>query len=338
MILIFSTDSQELSTEEVMDWLEEIGVAAVRVNGEDVVGIVGNGFLSASPGKGFDLRLGDEAPSLTLENVSAVWFRRWIHQRKYEEALVTQDGAPVPVNIKHRLDIARHLSLELKRLTEHLFSRLRRARWLTHPGQADLNKLHVLETAARCGLAIPETLVTTSRQELERFARAHGRIITKSISDSPLFFSPDEVHLLLTAEIGPDEIAAVPATIFPSLFQERLEKEYELRIFFLAGEMYPMAIFSQGDEQTRGDFRHYNYARPNRNVPYRLPEEIADRLRALMEELGLETGSIDMVKTVDGRHVFLEVNPVGQFGMVSQPCNYHLEEKVAAWLASRGPA
>jgi hypothetical protein len=38
------------------------------------------------------------------------------------------------------------------------------------------------------------------------------------------------------------------------------------------------------------------------------------------------------LQTPDGREVFLEVNPVGQFGMVSAPCNYHLEKKVAELL------
>jgi hypothetical protein len=27
--------------------------------------------------------------------------------------------------------------------------------------------------------------------------------------------------------------------------------------------------------------------------------------------------------------VFLEINPVGQFGMVSHPCNYYLEKRIA---------
>ena len=51
-----------------------------------------------------------------------------------------------------------------------------------------------------------------------------------------------------------------------------------------------------------------------------------------MEDLKLETGSLDLIKTPDGRIVFLEVNPVGQFGMISKPCNYHLERKVAEFL------
>jgi hypothetical protein len=30
--------------------------------------------------------------------------------------------------------------------------------------------------------------------------------------------------------------------------------------------------------------------------------------------------------------VFLEVNPTGQYGMVSDPCNYYLDKKIAEYL------
>jgi glutathione synthase/RimK-type ligase-like ATP-grasp enzyme len=122
---------------------------------------------------------------------------------------------------------------------------------------------------------------------------------------------------------------------FPSLFQEKLRKKYEVRIFYLDGEFYSMAMFTQNNVMTQTDFRKYSYARPARTVPYRLQPRIEDRLRSLMKALRLDTGSIDMVRTVDGRDVFLEVNPVGQFGMISEPCNYFLEEKVARALVDR---
>jgi hypothetical protein len=37
----------------------------------------------------------------------------------------------------------------------------------------------------------------------------------------------------------------------------------------------------------------------------------------------------------NGDIYFLEVNPAGQFGMVSTPCNYYLEEKIAEVLLRR---
>jgi glutathione synthase/RimK-type ligase-like ATP-grasp enzyme len=89
------------------------------------------------------------------------------------------------------------------------------------------------------------------------------------------------------------------------------------------------------DTQTKVDFRNYNHVKPNRTVPFKLPADIAARISRLMAALELETGSLDLVKTTDGRYVFLEVNPVGQFGMVSIPCNYHLEQRVAEILARK---
>ena len=39
-----------------------------------------------------------------------------------------------------------------------------------------------------------------------------------------------------------------------------------------------------------------------------------------------------MIQSDKNELVFLEINPVGQFGMVSSPCNYYLEKKVASKL------
>ena len=48
-----------------------------------------------------------------------------------------------------------------------------------------------------------------------------------------------------------------------------------------------------------------------------------------MQALGFNTGSIDLILTPQGEYVFLEINPEGQFGMVSHPCNYYLEREMA---------
>jgi glutathione synthase/RimK-type ligase-like ATP-grasp enzyme len=73
--------------------------------------------------------------------------------------------------------------------------------------------------------------------------------------------------------------------------------------------------------------------RPNRFVPYKLPERIEKQISDFMERIELNTGSLDMIKSiVDGKYYFLEVNPSGQFGMTSKPCNYNLHKKVADFL------
>ena len=45
----------------------------------------------------------------------------------------------------------------------------------------------------------------------------------------------------------------------------------------------------------------------------RAPGEVANRRRALVQELGLRYGAIDLILTPDDRFVFLEINPNGQY-------------------------
>jgi D-alanine-D-alanine ligase-like ATP-grasp enzyme len=93
-----------------------------------------------------------------------------------------------------------------------------------------------------------------------------------------------------------------------------------------------MAIFSQQNEQTSIDFRKYSTERPNRCVPHQLPKEIEHKISTFMKAVRLNTGSIDMVVTPTLEYVFLEVNPIGQYGMTSFPCNYNLDFKIAEFL------
>lgn len=93
-----------------------------------------------------------------------------------------------------------------------------------------------------------------------------------------------------------------------------------------------MAICSTFDKQTKEDFRRYNDKYPNRVIPYKLPSTIEKKLHLFMQEMKLNCGSIDMILDNSGDYYFLEVNPVGQFGMISYPCNYYLEREIANFL------
>ncbi|HLL82720.1 MAG TPA: grasp-with-spasm system ATP-grasp peptide maturase [Longimicrobium sp.] len=325
MIVILS-ELFDPSTDRVMDWVGSLGYHCERVNGEQV-----------DDGTAFSLRLDATAAlwdTITrgAEEVRAVWYRRWGHARRYQAVPLFNEAAAAMRPYRVDVSASFHLSRELGTLSECVFAAYDGACWLGDPSNEAPNKLLVLREAARAGLDVPATLVSTEREAVRDFAAEHGRIVMKPLGDVAIFNFERSAYLTYTAECTVEMLEQVPPRFFPTLFQERLDKEYELRVFYLAGELYPMAIFSRGDPQTEGDFRRYNRARPNRNVPYALPAEVEERLRALMEALKLNTGSIDLVRTPCGRYVFLEVNPIGQFGMVSAPCNYHLERRVAEHL------
>lgn len=324
MILILSQNGLEASTDLVQDWIHWLGGDFVRLNGEDLLA-----------GEEFSLEIGAESRKLELKvggrsfdasQVGAAWFRRWTTPQTFEFLETIDDR-------RLTRDMREHLVDELRSVSRALHFFLKDAKWLTHPRELAINKLEVLYRAAEVGLDIPETLVTNDKDQLTAFwQRHHGRIIVKAAERVTNLIYRDMSYPMFTAELSADDLHALPAHFFPSLVQARVDKEYEIRTFFLAGRCWSMAIFSQADSQTRLDFRRYNLQKPNRFVPFSLPAEVERKLIALMDAVGLTTGSLDLMKSPEGKYVFLEINPAGQFGMTSRPCNYRLEKQVAEHL------
>jgi glutathione synthase/RimK-type ligase-like ATP-grasp enzyme len=161
----------------------------------------------------------------------------------------------------------------------------------------------------------------------------YNKIITKAMSEAYKGEQKGKAVIAFTKLVNKDFINSLP-DVFPSmLFQQYIEKDYEIRIFYLDGKLYPMAIFSQSSHKTKVDFRNYDSESPNRTVPCKLPKNVEESLLRFMKDHEFDGASVDMVKCKNtGNYYFLEVNSHGQFGMVSEPCNYYLEKKIAEIL------
>lgn len=327
MIVILSQESYETTTEDVLAWIRALGGSAVRFNGEDLNGR--ESYAMHFDGEGVEFRCTLDGREVSSAEVGAVWFRRSHQGAGLDFSELLGDPALGAA-------MRRYLMREILATQNAMASTLQHASWLTRPAEAVLGKVAALMLARRAGVDIPATLITNDCREIEAFRTRHGTIITKPVGDVDLLVHGDDGYAMYTREVATEDVKrAGRRTIFPSLVQECLRKAFEIRAFYLDGEFYGMAIFSQASARTLTDFRRYDHAHPNRNVPYRLPAEVAARLRRFMDMAGLTTGSVDLVRTPDGRHVFLEVNPGGQFGMLSYPCNYRLEKKVAETLIRR---
>lgn len=327
MILILSTNIHELSTEDVMDWLHYWKSPFVRVNGESITE------------DNFYLHIGndgarDYAGALTGKTppVAVVWYRRW-HKRLSVEALKPALDTDAVVNLR------KHLNNEIGIVTNFFFNQFPNASWIDPPRQVHLNKLTVLSLAVASGLTIPDTIVATTKKHVEDFFQKHPRLITKPIGEVTVFSTHNEHFGMDTKEIDLETVRNLGSdTFFPSLVQALIVKEFDIRIFYLDNTFYSMAILSQRRKASSIDFRNYDYQNPDRKLPFKLPENIENKLRKLIEKVNLQHCSIDMIKSIDGQYVFLEINPVGQFGMVSKPCNYHLEMQVAQYLKTAAEA
>lgn len=322
MILILSKEVAEITTETVMDWIEYLGGKCFRLNGEDLVGDARIMYHLSDTNDGLTITCNNN--EVQTDDINIIWYRRSVNDISNYITTIEDNRLATAIN--------RHLAREYFTFYEVLGLYFQNKEWLNHPQKTKVNKINLLLKAKKAGLNIPETTIANNKYDFLKFLESQNTCITKPISESTYFVCNEQAYPMLTEKISKENIENLDSQIFPSLVQEYIAKEFEIRVFYLNEECFSMAIFSQSDPQTQIDFRNYNHRKPNRFVPYKLPLETEGKIRAFMKDSDQNCGSLDLIKSVDGRIVFLEVNPIGQFGMVSYPCNYNLEEKVAEYL------
>lgn len=313
----------EETTNLVMDWLDRFNGDYYRLNGVDFIdkADIINGQI--------------QFENFNSEVVNIIWNRRWssrklinVENEMYYDALGVKNASTLLSSLRQENGILRSF----------FYSNLKDKVWTTRPEKMSANKIKNLEIAKSCNLPVPEYIITSSKLTLSQFAKKHERIICKPISETPFFTSSIdnddivETLILYTKRFTVDQIEKIPNSFFKSLFQQEIIKEFEIRVFYLNDTCYSMAIFSQNDKQTQVDFRNYNTTKPNRTVPFNLPKKVEYNVKKFCREAGYNIGSLDLIKSIDGKYYFLEINPIGQFGMVSYPCNYYLEKKLAKYL------
>ncbi|UPZ17992.1 grasp-with-spasm system ATP-grasp peptide maturase [Flavobacterium humidisoli] len=327
MILILSHNHFDEPTNKVIDWLYFYNANFRRLNGADF-----------TPEKNFKIDLVNnklilDDNAISPIEINVIFYRRWVKPNvvkidfeNYLKRNYTKDEVLL-IECYHT-----YLRSELNAYTNSIFSFFKSKAWIPNVHLArrgGINKIDVLLKAKELGLSIPDTIIASSKEEVLNFIKEYKRIITKPISEvAPILYKTTAISMY-TKEVKITDINKFPNRFFPSLFQKKIDKEFEVRTFIYKRYIYSIAIFSQNDAQTNIDFRNYNFELPNRNVPFLLPKEIETKLFKLMEEIGLNTGSIDIMLDKNGDYIFLEVNPVGQSGMVSVGGNYNLEKIIA---------
>ncbi|MEV8630688.1 MvdC/MvdD family ATP grasp protein [Streptosporangium sp. NPDC051023] len=174
-------------------------------------------------------------------------------------------------------------------------------------------KPYQLEQARLLGFDLPATLITTDPESfLDFYDRHEGRVITKPVHGNRLKADGEWLGRF-AAPVSPMDVAHADALRFcPVIVQAYVPKRVEVRVTVVGREVFAAEIHSQVSNHTRYDWRHYDPgATPIR--AHELPAEISARCVALVERLGLAYGAIDLILTPEGHHVFLEINPNGQF-------------------------
>ncbi len=211
---------------------------------------------------------------------------------------------------------------------------LHNARWINDlDRQRDAeNKQRQLRLAARAGLRVPRTLVTNDPDAARQFfIETEGQTVAKLLR--PLDVSMDAVNpFVYTNRVREEDLAGAESLRHcPMVFQELIPKAYELRVACVAGKTFAGALNATGTSRGQTDWRR---AAPEecRWQTAQLPAEVASSLQALMSELGLDFGAVDLICTPAGEHVFLEVNPSGEWGMLERDLGLPISEAIATAL------
>ena len=245
------------------------------------------GFRIKRPGRG----------ELDLASVHAVWWRR-------PGAFVLPETLQDPVH--------RRLALsEASTAFNGLFASLN-AFWINPIACNSMgaHKPYQLAVAQSLGLEIPQTLMTSDPEEARAFWDAcDGDVVYKQFVGFPEAWS--ETRRLGRAEVNaPDAMIRIA----PVIFQRRVAAVADVRVTIVRDDLFAAAVNVRDlaydiDVRVNPDARH---------TAHQLPQEVADTLRSLVRQLGLVYGAIDLRLTAEGRYVFLEINPAGQFLYVEQ--------------------
>ncbi|WGK63681.1 grasp-with-spasm system ATP-grasp peptide maturase [Croceiramulus getboli] len=335
--LIITADADH-SSNEVCNWFYRYGVRFKRLNLDSYKEINSKSDLYSDYFNfdNIDLSIPDEIVSFDIdfkEKYRSIWYRR--PNYNIDNMVVEQNLSGISKFLFEKIRL--NQKSELKELYEYIFNfSLKGSRVLGNRMKTRVNKLETLSLAVELGISIPRTKVLSCKSKLLEFqSEVNKTLITKSIFE-PILASDDlgRSFTSYTNLLTDSVLDKIPDQFFPSLVQEEIEKDFEIRTFVLGDEFYSMAIFSQNNEQTAVDFRRYDLKRPNRTIPFILPNEFTDKIKDLLKIIGLNTCSIDIIKGANGKLYFLEINPVGQFGMVSKPCNYNLEYRIFKYLTN----
>jgi ATP-GRASP peptide maturase of grasp-with-spasm system len=321
MILIVSEEFDP-ATDHVIRWLKKSKQDVVRLNSMSEL-FKGNIHIDSS--NDFTASAIFQAK---FKDLKSIWFRRKPDYSSLRKPI--RHASPSASILVEEMN--RSLVYEEQIIYNFLEELASKSKVIGNISGASLSKLTQLRKASRIGLRIPHTAIITSKNDLREFKNCHEKIILKPISNASFVRFPKATYSTYTRVVDEAFINQMPEYFPVTQFQEYVDKEFEVRSFFIDEREYSMAIFSQRNDKTKVDFRKYDKEHPNRRVPFRLPEKIRNQLIQFMREININTGSFDLIFSKKGEYVFLEVNPVGQFGMVSIPCNYYLEKKIAETL------
>jgi glutathione synthase/RimK-type ligase-like ATP-grasp enzyme len=321
-MIIIPTSKRDGHVGAVTKHLDAVGIPWCRINTED---FTTNVEVDVDPVSGAGrLHLRDSDRIVNLSEVSAVWYRK-----------------PDPVDVTHfEMDpgALEYVEAEFNEILMGLYALLHDVFWFNNPFRARIahRKLRQLRVAASVGFSVPESLLTNDPKRAVEFANSIRRdIAIKSLGAISVMQEDGGQTMqygIFTRRLRIDELQRHQEKIsfMPTLFQEFIEKESELRVTCVGNDVFACEITSRSNDETADDYRFDTGSLPHKAVER---PDLIDRMQAYMKAFGLNFGCFDfIVPKAGGDPVFLEMNPNGQWLWVQERTGQNIASAVAEQL------
>ena len=272
---------------------------------------------------GCEVELETEAGALRLSEVDAVWIRQF------------DPGTGLPRDLDPHL---RHASILEARATLSGVLESLRGFCVDLPvrvRRAESKELQ-LRLARQVGLEIPRTCITNDPARARAFAAscADGAVAKMLVPPRLPEVDGAPAGVLHTTALDAAALARLDDLRFGSMvFQERLMKRRELRVTIAGRRTFCAELDSASIPGAEVDWHRAPESVMRAWRPAALDAAARERLLALLDELGLQYGAVDLVHARDGRLVFLEVNPGGQYHWLEHHAGLPISGAIAELLA-----
>jgi hypothetical protein len=196
------------------------------------------------------------------------------------------------------------------------------------------SKVVQLSAARRLGFEIPETCITNDPVHVIGLFDRHRRVVYKALNGHVF---TDQTSIL-TTEVSRQTIVDSPNAVrrAPGIFQQLIEKEYELRITVVGSAVFPALIRTPKYGDAAIDWRHAHFEDIFESCT--LDPYIQSLILRFQEEFKLQFGAYDLMVAKNGGIYFLECNPAGQFLWLEDLLKLPISRALACELSKTQPS
>lgn len=313
-ILIISNKS-DITTDFVIKQLADLGVSFYRFNTEEMT--VSVSITLDYESHRFTLYDSILDSTYSLLDFKAVYYRRPELPNFIGDDISASD--------------CRYMQTEVAYTLEGIYSLLHDAFWISPVWaiRKAENKLKQLQVAQQLGFVIPLSIVSNVPLHVKEFLQQYENdCIIKPIHNGHISDShqPRVVFTnLLDFKPSDDQIKASPNYI-----QKQIHKKKDIRVTVVGNTVFAAAITSQETPETKVDWRKGEQMLHHEAIL--LPAEVSERCVALVQQLGLQYGAIDLILDADDCYTFLEINPNGQWAWIENLTHLPISKEIANHL------